>query len=226
MYRPLVTAFVLLSACTANTVHPFVMEGECTKTCSAARLDCEGRGARAANRCYATCFEHWCYNVCEGAGDQKEDECLAEIEGVCGSNNPGCAEHTFGARLGSAVPEIEEACREHFAACGNGTDPEVCTQFSHVEGIATTDVYECMTANSCSREGCPYPVADTELATATCDALTACEWGCVDDVDLLADQFGWLRPDVRETLRDCLTLPCAQGRGVCVATWFAAVYPQ
>lgn len=225
MFRPLFVA-CLLTACMAEPLDPFVMEGECTETCSSARSRCAGVGARAANRCYATCFEHWCYEVCEGAGSQAEDECLAEVEGPCGGDHPGCAAHTFGARLGSAVPEIEEACREHYAACGNGADADVCLQFSRVEGIDAAEVYECMTANACAVEGCPYPIANTELATATCDALTACGWNCVDDVALFAKQLGWLRPDVTETLQDCLALPCAYGRGLCTATWFAAVYPQ
>ncbi|MEM7515295.1 MAG: hypothetical protein AAF938_03505 [Myxococcota bacterium] len=41
----------------------------------------------------------------------------------------------------------------------------------------------------------------------------------------LAEWFGWLRDNVRDSLRVCLNMRCGDGRAQCTNEWMATVFP-
>ncbi len=224
MTNRLCVVFAVLSACTSDSTQPFVLTGECSRSCFSARLNCHSAGSNEANFCYDYCFGTDCF-YCDTVRASAENSCLEKIADACGDPDvPGCAESNFEAVVGGLDKAVRDACRAFAVSCG-ALEEEKCEHLATVEDREiVVEAYQCLAA-SCSEEGCVLPAPDLSLAERTCGGIEECGWSCSVEAEILGDAIGWLRQDVRDALEGCLELDCGEGRAQCVAAWLQAVYP-
>lgn len=210
-------------ACAAPALEPFTITGECQATCQAARIDCRAQGTRSANRCFDTCFGSECF-YCESAARSVENVCLGDVDEVCGDDVFACAEHNFRGHVGEHDMATEERCIEYMASCQDLEDPEFCQHLARIEDPSVTAVYECLSANSCDVGVCPLPAPAADSAASYMSGIESCGWSSSADEEQLAADLGWLRQDVRDSLRTCLAMSCSSGRVHCTNAWLDAVF--
>lgn len=215
---------VVLVACTTPPLEPFSLTGSCQQTCAQARWSCGTQGAHAANRCFSSCFGSSCY-YCDRNGDSVEAVCLNDVEAVCGSASSGCADNDFRAQVGGHDLALEEQCIEFMTACASPEEATACGHFARVEDPTTVTAYACAIENGCNADACPAPAPDGVLARQYMTGIEGCGWVSSIGEPELAESLGWLREDVRGSLRDCLTMSCENGRVQCATAWIQAVFP-
>lgn len=153
-----------------------------------------------------------------------ENVCLRDVDEVCGDDGNACAEHNFRGHVGGHDLALEERCIDYMASCREPEDVEVCAHFAQIEDPTVIAAYECLSANSCDGEVCPLPAPDAELAASFKSGIEACGWSSSSEEAQLATDIGWLRQDVRDSLRACLSMSCSSGRVHCANAWIDAVF--
>ncbi len=216
--------FVVLVACATPPLEPFTLTGSCRQSCPEVRRSCSIQGTSAANRCFSSCFGSRCFS-CDAIGDSIEGTCLHEVAEVCGTGSSGCPNHDFNAQVGGHDLALEERCVDYMNTCGTPENTARCSHFAHVEDPTAIAVYECFVENECNADACPMPTPDEALASEYVASIEVCGWTSPIEEPELAEWFGWLRQDVRDSLRDCLDMFCDEGRVQCANEWIETVYP-
>jgi hypothetical protein len=128
---------------------------------------------------------------------------------------------------------LQQACEAAVArqvACGENDLATDCTHYSRVEAPESKEYYDCFAAAECGSDAaaaCNPPPGG--MGNAVCSAVDeACGAGAcpIELRDSLNLNEHWLRPDVLNAMRGCLTEPTCDSRAACVNAWVSAVYPQ